>query len=180
MSDTTESTEHAATGDTGAAEQATTDTGNDTAADSIEARLAALEGENAALRASAAEADAAAESVRVAALSDAEKLAEDRAAFSAEVEATQAAFMSQRRTSAFDRLGVLPNYRDYVPAADPQTTEGAALIEKWAKDHPEAVRQQTTAAPYTPTAGSKLAQLLTGALKSPYATADSARKALSN
>jgi len=148
--------------------------------DSFEARLAALEAENKQLRADKGAADEAVEAARVAALSDAEKLKEERAAFATEVETAKAAMVGERRAAAFDKLGVLPNYRDYVPAADPGTKEGAALITEWAKTHPEAVRSTAPAPAAPPSPGSKLAQLLTGAIKSPYATAESARKALSN
>jgi len=152
----------------------------------VAAELAALRATVEALTAAKTEADAAkteaetaAEAARVAGLSAAEKLSEDRAAFAAEVEAGKAGIRKEARAQSLDKLGVLPAYRDWAPDVDPRTAEGAAAIEEWAKIHPEVVKQASGApVPYTPAPTSKIGQVLSGAVKNPFMSAAGLRKLL--
>jgi hypothetical protein len=142
--------------------------------------FAELQAQFAALTADKAESDAAAEAARVAALSDADKLAEDRAAFTAEADAMRADLRGQRREAALDKLDVLPNYRKYVGDHDPSTTEGAAALEAWAKEHPEALRQKAAGpAPWVPAPLSALAKIARGEVDNPLVPRESVRKLFS-
>ena len=141
------------------------------------AELAAVKSTLTSLESAKADAEAAAEAARVAALSDAEKLAEDRVAFAAEIEQSKAGIRKEARTQALDRLGVLPAYREFVPDVDPRTTEGAAALEQWAKDRPEVVRQTPSGpAPWQPAPKSALAKIMSGETKNPLVTPASVSK----
>lgn len=118
------------------------------------------------------EADAKAEEARKASLSEADKLKEERTAFAAEVANTKAGLRKEARSQALDRLGVLPNYRDFAPDADPTNADGAKQLADWAKGHPEVVK--VTGAPqpppFAPAPESMLGKVLAGVAKSPYIT----------
>jgi hypothetical protein len=113
-----------------------------------------------------------------AALTAAEQLAADRAAFTAELEAGRGEVRKEARTLALDKIGVLPNFRDYVPDVDPRTADGAAALDAWTAAHPEAVRQ-TTAAPSTwePRAKGPLARIMSGEVVNPLVSIDAIRRA---
>ncbi len=69
--------------------------------------------------------------------------ADEVAALRAELAANRDAIESAKadaRSSLADRLGVLPNFREYLPDADPFTVEGKAALQAWADAHPEALR----------------------------------------
>lgn len=131
-----------------------------------------------ALTADKTKAEADAEAARKSKQTDAEKLAEERAAFQNEVATTKKGLVQEARNQALDKLGVLDSYRGFAPDVDPRTSEGARQLELWAKDHPEILKrtdqqqqQSLTAAP-----DSKLAKALAGAIKSPFISAAGLRK----
>tara|TARA_R110002126_G_scaffold137_4_gene819 strand:+ start:11 stop:541 length:531 start_codon:yes stop_codon:yes gene_type:complete len=141
------------------------------------AQFAELRAQIAALTEGKSAAEAAAESARVAAMSDADKLAEERAAFTLEAETTRGELRGQRLDAALDKLGVLPRYRGYVGDVDPGTAEGKATLEAWAADHPEAVK--TIAAPtntWEPRAKSVLQRIASGEITNALVPAAAVRK----
>lgn len=144
----------------------------------VAAELASLKGQLEALTKAKTESDNKAEEARKAALSEADKLKEEREAFKLEVEGTKAGIRKEARGQAMDRLGILPNYRDFAPDCDPRTPEGAKALTDWAKDHPEVVKAVGTTghAPMTPPPESMLGKVLSGVAKSPYMTKEGFRK----
>lgn len=135
----------------------------------LAAQLAAMQAQVADLTAKNAAAEAAAEATRLAGLSDAEKLAEERAAVVREREA----LTLDRRVSALDKLGVQPKYRTFAPQVDPADPAGALALDKWAKENPELVTPKV-APPAPPPAvppKSNLAKVLAGEVKNRFATA---------
>lgn len=135
----------------------------------LAAELAAMRAQVAELSAKSQAAEAAAEAARIAGLSDAEKLAEERAAVAKEREG----LVVERRTAALDKLGILPKFRHIAPAVDPSTTEGALALDKWAKENPELVAAKPNA-PTPPPAippKSNLAKVLAGEVKNRFASA---------
>jgi len=175
MSDTTTTTT--------AADTTTTAADNNKAADApdLAAQIASLTATVASLTKAKDDADAAAETARKAGLTEAQKLAEEREAFQAEVASTRQGLVSEARNATLDKMGVLPAYRAWAPQdADPRTPEGARALEAWAKEHPEVVRVTTAGpAPMTPAPESKLAKVLSGIAASPYISADGLRKLVS-
>lgn len=134
---------------------------------------------NAKAEAAAVAAVAKAEEDRKASLTEAQRLAEERNAFAAEVEGTKATFRKEARNQALDRLGVLPAYTDYVPDVDPRTPEGAKALSDWAREHPEAVRATApTPSAYAPPPKSALARILSGETSHPLLSADGIRRML--
>jgi len=135
----------------------------------LAAQLAAMQAQVADLTAKNAAAEAAAEATRLAGLSDAEKLTEERAAVAREREA----LTIDRRVSALDKLGVQPKYRTFAPQVDPADPAGALALDKWAKENPELVTPK--AAPPAPPPAvppkSNLAKVLAGEVKNRFATA---------
>jgi len=145
----------------------------------LAARLAAAESTIEKLALEKAAADDAAEAARVAALSDAERLAEDRAALSAEIEQGRESIRKEAQLQALARLGVLPAYHETAPAVDVRTTEGAATLEAWARARPEIIKQTPgEAAPYVPAAESLMGKVLRGVVQHPYISAEGVRKLL--
>ena len=141
----------------------------ETPAPDLAAELAATKAIVAELTAKSQAAEAAAEATRLAGLSDAEKLAEERAAVVREREA----LTLDRRVSALDKLGVQPKYRTFAPQVDPADPAGALALDKWAKENPELVTPKV-APPAPPPAvppKSNLAKVLAGEVKNRFATA---------
>ncbi|MBM4346453.1 MAG: hypothetical protein FJ100_24010 [Deltaproteobacteria bacterium] len=142
------------------------------------ADLATVQRELADLRASVASRDAAdkkagedaaakAEADRVAKLSADEQVKEQIEKLHAANEATKAELVTERRASALERMGVLPHFREYAPKVDPKDPAGAAALEKWAKDHPEAIARQVSATVQAIKPQGPLAELLAGKRISP-------------
>lgn len=137
---------------------------------SLRAKVAELE----AARAKDAEAKAAAdkaaadkvEADRVAALTADQKRDEALAAQRADIDKTKAELVAERRALALERLGVLPHFRAYAPQVDPKTPDGAKDLEKWVKEHPEAVSRSDAPVQAIKPAGA-LAELLSGTRSSP-------------
>jgi len=145
----------------------------------VAAELAALKAEVEALTKAKADAEAVAEAERQAKLTEAEKLAEERVAFTTEIEEAKANIRKEARAQTLDKMGVLSAYRQWAPDVDPRTSEGAAELESWAKDHPEVVKSSPNSPqPFEPAPKSKLAQVLSGAVKSPYIRPEGLRKLL--
>ncbi len=121
---------------------------------------------------------AAAEQARLAAMSDAERAQEQLAAERAKLDEALGGLRKERLTMAADKLGVLPNFRGYLPDVDPSTTDGAAALEQWAKDHPQALKPRDAAPDggWRPAPEGNLAKILSGKLRHPLVTAESIRK----
>lgn len=162
------------TPDTTGPENQAPDTG--TGGPDLAAQIAALTAQVQTLTAAKAEADAQVEAARQAALTEAERLAEDRS----KLEAEKAQMLDQARKDAAAKLGVFDKALPLLPEGDPRTPEGAKMLADWAKANPEFVRQQTPP-PKTFDAPPKsaLAQILSGEKKHPYLSAESARAMLS-
>lgn len=142
----------------------------------LAAQLAAMQAQVADLTAKNAAAEAAAEATRLAGLSDAEKLAEERAAVVREREA----LTLDRRVSALDKLGVQPKYRTFAPQVDPADPAGALALDKWAKENPELLTPRAAGGQPPPKApeGSMLAKVLSGQVRHPFMTATGLGKLL--
>lgn len=115
------------------------------------------------------------EQARRSAMSEREKLEEDRKALQAERDALRQA----RRKDALNKLGVLEKAAALVPDVDPIDPAGAQALERWAAENPEFVRRaepQGTA--YAVPEGSKLAKILSGAEKSAMISREGLRKLL--
>jgi len=183
MSDTT-TTIGTGTGDGGAGagtDTKTNDTGTvtdggqgDKGVD-LAAQVATLTAQLTELSTKAAAAEAAAEAAKREKMSDAEKLAADRA----ELDKQRTALANRARGDALTRLGVIEKAHQWAPQVDPGTPEGAKALEDWAKANPELVKrtdpggQNFQAPPDTP-----LAELLSGKRKSPLLSAGWAQKLL--
>ena len=156
----------------------------ETTAESID-KFAALQAELEELRAGKAAAEAEAEAARVAGLSDAERLTEEREAWRHEVEGERAKLRVDLRAAALDRAGVMPKYNDFVPDVDVRTTEGQKALETWINEHPETVKRSAVIAKSTPTdalirKSSALADILTGKRKSSLVTQKSIAEMFNN
>ena len=141
----------------------------------------------AALTAAAAESDKkaaaaaeAAEVARKAGLSEAEKLLEERKAFTVEIETERGRLVTEARKGALAKLGVFEKAMALAPAVDPRDPKGAAELETWAKANPEFVRAAAPGEPPPLQAmpESKLAKVLGGVLKNPYVTPGGLRRIL--
>jgi hypothetical protein len=138
-------------------------------------RLQALQTQLKELSAMKAEQAKASEESRRSAMSEREKLEEDRKALQAERDALR----QTRRRDAMSKLGILEKAAALVPDVDPADPTGAAALEAWAKDNPEFVRRaDAQSTPYDVPQGSRLARILTGAEKSPLISRDGLRKLL--
>lgn len=138
-------------------------------------RLQALQTQLKELSAMKAEQAKASEESRRSAMSEREKLEEDRKALQAERDALR----QTRRKDAMSKLGILEKAAALVPDVDPADPTGAAALEAWAKDNPEFVRRaDAQSTPYDVPQGSRLARILTGAEKSPLISRDGLRKLL--
>lgn len=152
----------------------TPETGGDKAPD-LAAIVATLTAQVAELTAEKTKAAEVAEAARVASLSEAERIAEERKALDAE----KKGLVSQARQAAADKLGILPKALALAPDVDPRTPEGAKALETWAKDNPEFVKSKTGDAPgFTPPPKSPLAAFLTGEKKHPIYSVEAIRKML--
>ena len=183
MSDTTTTTTGTETGDGGAGggtdtkttDTKTTDGGQGDKSADLTAQVATLTAQLTELSTKAAAAEAAAEAAKREKMSDAEKLAADRA----ELDKQRTALANRARGDALTRLGVIEKAHQWAPQVDPGTPEGAKALEDWAKANPELVKRTDTggqnfqAPPDTP-----LAELLSGKRKSPLLSAGWAQKLL--
>ena len=140
----------------------TTPTPDATPAPDHAAELAAAKAQLAELTAWKTQQVADAEAAKRASMSEAEKLAADRAALDGE----RKALRDRSRKDALTRLGVLDKAHQWAPDVDPADPAGAAALEAWAKSNPELVKTPTPQSqPYDAPAGSPLAKLLSGGLK---------------
>lgn len=144
-------------------------------ADETTSILAALRAEVDSLKADKAAATAAADEARKAAMTDAERVADERAALDGE----RKTMIDQARADAASKLGIYPKALSLVPEGDPRTPEGAKALADWAKENPEFVKAAVkpsivTAAPE----GSALEKLLAGKTSHPYMSAEQARALL--
>lgn len=142
---------------------------------SLKSKVEALEAEKAARDKSAADSAAAAEAERQAKLTETQKLQEKLAALESEQAASKAELRKAKLDSAAERLGVLPNYRKFLPDVDPSDVAGAAELEKWSKEHPEAIRARGTDAPRPPLSN-QLVDIVTGKTKSALVTSGLLKK----
>jgi hypothetical protein len=140
------------------------------------AELAAVKAQMAELLAEREASKAAAEAARLAGLSDAEKLAEEKAGLAKEREA----LTNDRRVSALDKLGVQPKYRTFAPQVDPADPAGALALDKWAKENPELLTPRAGPGQPPPQApeGSMLAKVLSGQVRHPFMSATGLSKLL--
>jgi hypothetical protein len=140
------------------------------------AELAAVKAQMAELLAEREASKAAAEAARLAGLSDAEKLAEERQGLVKEREA----LTNERRVSALDKLGVQPKYRTFAPQVDPADPAGALALDKWAKENPELLTPRAGPGQPPPQApeGSMLAKVLSGQVRHPFMSATGLSKLL--
>jgi hypothetical protein len=140
------------------------------------AELAAVKAQMAELLAEREASKAAAEAARLAGLSDAEKLAEERQGLVKEREA----LTNERRVSALDKLGVQPKYRTFAPQVDPADPAGALALDKWAKENPELLTPRAGPGQPPPQApeGSMLAKVLSGQVRHPFMSATGLGKLL--
>lgn len=115
------------------------------------------------------------EQARRSALSERDKLEEDRKALQAERDALRQA----RRKDAMSKLGILEKAAALVPDVDPIDPAGAQTLERWAAENPEFVRRaEPHGTAYTVPEGSKLAKILSGAEKSAMISREGLRKLL--
>lgn len=136
--------------------------------DSLKSQLAEL------LQAKAA-ADAAADEARRNALSEKERIAEDKKA----IEAERAKIKAERRKDALSKLGVIEKAAALAPDVDPSDPAGAKALEDWAKANPEFVRSAApVSSPFDAPKGSNLGKILSGEMKSPIISRDGLRKLL--
>ena len=140
------------------------------------AELATVKAQMAELLAEREASKAAAEAARLAGLSDAEKLAEERQGLVKEREA----LTNERRVSALDKLGVQPKYRTFAPQVDPADPAGALALDKWAKENPELLTPRAGPGQPPPQApeGSMLAKVLSGQVRHPFMSATGLSKLL--
>lgn len=140
------------------------------------AELATVKAQMAELLAEREASKAAAEAARLAGLSDAEKLAEERQGLAKEREA----LTNERRVSALDKLGVQPKYRTFAPQVDPADPAGALALDKWAKENPELLTPRAGPGQPPPQApeGSMLAKVLSGQVRHPFMSATGLSKLL--
>jgi hypothetical protein len=146
----------------------------------LQAKLAALEAKEAERETAAAKAtkDAAdkAEADRVAKLTADQRRDEELAKQRADLEATRAGIVTERRNLALDKLGIAEKFRTFAPQVDVSDPKGAKQLEDWAKSNPElqrpADRSDHTSALSTikAAAGSALAKVLSGERKSTLVT----------
>jgi len=66
----------------------------------------------------------------------------------AEIQKLRGDALAEARSGAFERLGILPEYRDLVPGdMDPRTAEGATELEKWLAERPALTRSRVPQPP---------------------------------
>lgn len=142
----------------------------------LAAIVATLTAQVAELTAEKTRATEAAEAARVASLSEAERVAEERKALDAE----KKGLVMQARQAAADKLGILPKALPLIPDVDPRTPEGAKAFEAFAKENPEFLKPANSAPnPLVDLANSakgRLADVLSGKVKNPLITPESLKK----
>ena len=137
----------------------------------LQAKLDAADADKAAAAKKAADE---AEAARQSKLSADQKLAEDLAKQRAELDATKAAIVTERRNLALDRAGVAEKYRAFAPQVDPADPAGAKALDAWVRDNPALLvpgKVLTDNAPKSvideiKQSGSALAKVLDGTRKS--------------
>ena len=108
-------------------------------------------------------------------MTDKQRLEADRAKLDAE----RKALKDRARGEALAKLGVLEKAYQWAPDVDPADPAGAAALEAWAKANPELVRQQQAQSRgYEAPPKSPLAEVLSGARKTPLLSAKWAQKLL--
>ena len=124
-----------------------------------------------------------AEAIRVASLSEKEKLAEEVAGYMKQIEADKAELMAERRSHTLVKLGVPLKFHSWAPDVDPKSKEGQVKLEKWVAEHPEIIK--AAPAPKTDTLADKvsrkssaIADILSGKKKSSLLTPESIAKML--
>lgn len=141
--------------------------------------LADLKATVASLKAEAEAAKAQAKALEDAKLTDAQKAARERDDWKRQVDEDRAKIKADRRSVALDKLGVLPKFASFAPDVDPSDPAGAAALEKWAREYPEALKpRDKPTQPADVPEGSELHKILTGAKKSPFMTIDGFRRLL--
>lgn len=144
----------------------------------ILAQLKAANDKLAAFDKAQADAATAAEADRVAKLSEAEKLAEERKAFLAEKESLETAkkgLANERREAALDKLRVNAKYRSFAPNVDPSTADGAKALETWAAQNPELL-VKAAGAPNVEVPAGAIADILSGKRKSSLVSVEGLKK----
>lgn len=128
---------------------------------------------------------AADEAARTAGQTELQQIDEARAKLIADGETAKTEIANERKALAIERrnvaaakLGILPKALKWVPEVDPATAEGAAALEAWCRENPELLDAKPSAEYVAPpiAPASKTAQLLSGAIKHPFLTADTLRK----
>ena len=141
----------------------------------VQDALKAMQAKVVDLEAAKTKSDQAADEARRSALSEQDRIKEDRTRLDEE----KATLRQERRDGALDKLGVLAKYRKMAPDVDPRDPAGAAELEKWAGANPELISkpaggQQT---PVVPEA-SALGQILKGVKSHPLINLDSLKNML--
>lgn len=96
-----------------------------------------------------------------------------------EIASLKSGALSEARTAAFERLGVLPEYRDLVPSdMDPRTEDGAKKLEKFLSERPGMMRSRVPEPPKVDMQrwGPKVQKVLEGKERNPMITEASLRK----
>lgn len=146
-----------------------------TSAPDVNVELSTLKAQLAELMQAKQAADAAADEARRNALSEKERVEEDRKA----LEAEKSKLKSERRRDALSKLGVLEKAAALAPDVDPSDPAGAKALEDWAKANPEFVkRAEAQSYAYDTPKGSNLGKILSGEMKSPIISRDGLRKLL--
>tara|TARA_R100000808_G_scaffold24233_1_gene55302 strand:+ start:1153 stop:1719 length:567 start_codon:yes stop_codon:yes gene_type:complete len=124
-----------------------------------------------------------AEAIRVASLSEKEKLAEEVAGYMKQIESDKAELMAERRSHTLVKLGVPLKFHGWAPDVDPKSKEGQVRLEKWVAEHPEIIK--AAPAPKTDSLADKvsrkssaIADILSGKKKSSLLTPESIAKML--
>lgn len=115
-----------------------------------------------------------AEELRSKSLTSEQKLQEDRD----KLDSDRKVLVSEARKAALEKLGIAPKFFTIAPDVDPRTTDGAAIIEAWAKNNPELMAAKTEPSIFSQVVGTsgKLADILSGKVKNPLITQDSLKK----
>lgn len=138
--------------------------------ESLRAEVAALKAAEAERTKAAETAAAAAEAERQAKLTVEQKMQEKIAELEGKQKADADELRKTKLDAAAERLGVKPNYRQYLPDVDPSDAAGQAKLEAWAKEHPEALAPRGGEPVSQPSLGSKLLDIVQGKVSNPLVT----------